>query len=335
MFDFIYKGIGTVLAWFESFLGNYLFAILFFALIVKLILVPFSIKQQKNSQKQASLAPKEMAIRNKYKGRENDQEAMRQMQMEVQQMYTDNGYNQFAGCLPMLLQFPIIIVIYKAIYRPLSYISKLSADAITKIKEVIGANADFFKIAADKVTDAGVYNGDEMKLVSILNNSEYLNKIAETVPEVLNVHIPNFMMGNLNLGATPGDGFGWLIIIPFLVFASQFGSMKLTRKLTYQPVSMNQQQQGCSNWIMDVTMPLMLTIMAFTMPALLGVYWIFQTLLGFAQQLILKKVMPMPTFTEEDYKNAERALRGKGKGQRQYDTGKKYRSLHNIDADDD
>ena len=62
-----------------------------------------------------------------------------------------------------------------------------------------------------------------------------------------------------------------------------------------------------------------------------------QELSGVAlQQFILKKVYPMPTFTEEDYKEAERALRGKSSGSnRNYDTGKKYRSLHNIDADDE
>ena len=83
-------------------------------------------------------------------------------------------------------------------------------------------------------------------------------------------------------------------------------------------------------------MPLMMTFMAFNFPALLGIYWIFQSVIGVVQQYILKKVYPMPTFTEEDYKEAERTLRGKGSGaNRNFDSGKKYRSLHNIDADDE
>ena len=330
---YIYQAIGTVLSFFDSIFGSYLLAIIVFAIIVKLLMLPLSIKQQKNMQKQAALRPKEMAIRKKYKGQEQNRDAMMRMQTELQEMYRANNYNQFGGCLPMLIQFPIIIIIYQAIVNPLSHICRLSTTVLDNIRTFIDQNnAEIFKLA-DNLFKDGKYIGTEMQLTTLLQNNEYFGVIAENVEGLSDVVLPNFSLWGINLGAVP-TWTSWLVLIPLLTFAVQFGSMKLTRMMSYQPMEM--QNQGCSNWIMDVVMPLMMTVMAFSFPALLGIYWIFQSIIGVVQQFILKKVYPLPTFTDEDYKEAERALRGKGNASnRNFDSGKKYRSLHNIDADDE
>lgn len=336
---YIYQAIGSVLSFFDSIFGSYLLAIVVFAIIVKLLLLPLSIKQQKNMQKQASLRPKEMAIRKKYKGQEQNRDAMMRMNTEIQEMYRANNYNQFGGCLPMLIQFPIIIIIYQAIVNPLSYICRLGEDVLMNIRKVIADNASTFaaefnvqNMIGTKGEFAGVYSGTEMQLTSFLQNGDNFAKIAESVSELNGVTLPNFTLWGQNLGLVP-TFTSLLVLVPIFTFLVQFGSMKLTRMLTYQPVE--NPNQGCSNWIMDIGMPVMMTFMAFQFPALLGIYWIFQSVLGVIQQLALKKIFPIPTFTEADYKEAERALRGKGSNNRNFDSGKKYRSLHNIDADDD
>lgn len=325
--SYIFKGIGAVLAFFNSFLGSYLLAVLLFALVVKVLMFPFGIKQQKNSVKQASLRPKEMAIRKKYAGRESDREAQNQMTMEIQNMYRANDYNQFAGCLPMLVQLPIILIIYQAIYRPLSYIANFSSDTIDKIKDVIVAHAETLKVTLSD----GKYVGSELDMANIIHS----NKAMFENEGIVTKNIPDFDLFGVNLGDTPSLGT-WMILIPILVFAAQFLSSKLIRKMTYQSVEQN---GGCAMWIMDFTMPLMIAFMAFTFPAFLGIYWIFQSLLGIAQQYILKKMYPYPTFTEQDYRDAERAMRGKGpkagSGTRTLPSGKTYRSLHHIDDDDE
>ena len=328
---FIYQAIGSVLSFFDF--GSYLLAIMIFAIIVKLLLLPLSIKQQKNMQKQATLRPKEMAIRKKYKGQEQNRDAMMRMQTEIQEMYRANNFNQFAGCLPMLIQLPILIIIYQVIVNPLSYICRIGADTLMAIRTTIANNLTFFNLTEAVIPTkgdfVGVYGGTELELTTLLQNSEYFDFIASEVTELANFTLPNFG----SLGAIP-TFTSILVLVPIITFLVQFGSMKLTRKLTYQP--MDNPNQGCSNVIMDVVMPLMMTFMAFNFPALLGIYWIFQSVIGVVQQYILKKVYPMPTFTEEDYKEAERTLRGKGSGaNRNFDSGKKYRSLHNIDADDE
>jgi hypothetical protein len=89
--------------------------------------------------------------------------------------------------------------------------------------------------------------------------------------------------------------------------------MKVSRKLTYQPTQGEQtnSQMACSNTVMDITMPLMSVFIAFSVPAAIGVYWIFKSLLGMAKQFAIAKAMPYPTFTEEDYKAAEKEYAGK------------------------
>ena len=132
----------------------------------------------------------------------------------------------------------------------------------------------------------------------------------------------------------------WLVLVPILTFVFYFFSMKLTRKFTYQP-AMQDAQMGCSNNMMDIGMPLMSVYIAFIVPAAVGIYWIFKSVLTTLKQFILHKTMPLPVFTEEDYKAAERALKGKSKperkqaGERVTKSGAKVRSLHYIDADDE
>lgn len=100
--------------------NHYILALLFFALIVQILLLPLNIKQHKSQIKMAEVKPKEMAIREKYKGR-NDRVTQQKMSIEIQEMYQQSGYNQFAGCLPLLIQLPIIIVLFNIVRQPITY----------------------------------------------------------------------------------------------------------------------------------------------------------------------------------------------------------------------
>ena len=104
--DIINIPFGYVLKFCNKIVGNqYIFALLIFAIIIEIVLLPFGIKQQKNSIKQAKLRPKEMAIRKKYAGRD-DQPTKQKMTQEIQELYQKEGYNPMGGCLPMHLPLP-------------------------------------------------------------------------------------------------------------------------------------------------------------------------------------------------------------------------------------
>ena len=104
----------------------------------------------------------------------------------------------------------------------------------------------------------------------------------------------------------------------------------------YQPMNdVNQAQTGCSNNFMDIVMPLFSVFLAFTYPAALGLYWIFKCLLGILKQFILSKAMPLPKFSEEDYKAAEREVNARpDKSIKVAKSGRVVRSLHHIDDED-
>jgi YidC/Oxa1 family membrane protein insertase len=120
-----------------------------------------------------------------------------------------------------------------------------------------------------------------------------------------------------------------LTLIPILTFVIAFFSMRLTRKMTYTP-NMDDPSSRASMKIMDFTMPLFSVWITFTVPALIGVYWIYQNVLSTLQQFILKQMYPIPKFTEEDFKAAEREMNGTVRKEK-----KKVRSLHRIDEEDD
>ena len=105
--------------------SNYIVALFFFALIMQIVLFPLGIKQQKSSVLLSKIRPKENAIRNKYKGR-NDRATQQKMNMEIQEMYKAEGYSPTAGCLPLLIQLPLILILFNIVQSPLTYTTDLN-----------------------------------------------------------------------------------------------------------------------------------------------------------------------------------------------------------------
>ncbi len=333
--DAILTWIGQVLRWVESWSGSYMVALLIFSLAVEIIFLPFDIKQQKNQIKQAKLRPKEMAIRNKYKGRD-DQATRQKMQMEIQEFYQKENYNPMSGCLPLLIQLPIIMALYSIVINPLKYVVGFKDAQITAIKDII----------AQALPDININTSQTIPFINHIKNLgletfSSVEGFAEKIPNLES--LPNFnVFGKINLGLIPSEsGWSWLLIVPVLVFVFQFASTKLMRKFTYQPPSAQDANMGCSNTVMDVTMPLMTTYFAYVMPGAVGIYWVSKNILSFVKRFVLSKAMPMPVFTDEDYKAAEHELKSKAPKKKENESGNGYnasgkyvRSLHHIDDED-
>ncbi len=327
--DSILTWIGQVLRWFESFTGSYVVALLIFAVLVEIVFLPFGIKQQKNQIRQAKLRPKEMAIRNKYKGRD-DQVTKQKMQQEIAEFYQKENFNPASGCLPLLIQLPIIMALYQIVIDPLKYVVGFNGAQIKEIAEVIKNVKGLENAPTTHQTIPFINHIRDIGTEAFSS----IEGFAEKIPSVDS--LPNFnVFGNFNLGLTPSqEGLSWLLIVPVIVFIFQFVSTKLMRKFTYQAPSTQDANMGCSNTVMDITMPLMTTYFAYTLPGAIGIYWAFKNVISFVKQIILSKVMPMPKFTEEDYKAAERELKGKASSAPKKSSGKYVRSLHHIDDED-
>lgn len=343
--DVILSGIGTFLGWITTIMpaNSYILTLFVFGVILEIVMIPFGIKQQKNSIKQAKLRPKEMAIRKKYAGR-NDQATQQKITQEIQELYQKENFNPMGGCLPLLVQLPILIVLYWIVVDPIQYVCHMGRDVVSVLYSYINANPGTFGGALkstngsieifSKIKDFGPEAFEGIKTFCA-NGEDVYNKIVE-----INSIPANFNVGPINFGLTPVFDFStvnaWLLTLPVITFIVYFFSMRITRKFSYQPTqNTDDRQQACSNKMMDFTMPLMSVWMTFMVPAAVGVYWVFKSILGTVKSFIMSRAMPLPVFTEEDYKAAEKEYAGKQpkKIQKSENVGK-VRSLHHIDDED-
>ena len=318
--------IGSMLAWFESWTGSYAIALLIYALIFKIVFLPFAIKQQKNQIGMARLAPKIYFIKAKYRGR-NDRVTQQKMQQEIMELQQKEGFSPFSGCLPMLIQLPLVIFLYNVIRYPLTHFAKVPETLRNLVNNAInGQNATL----------------DEIGLIAQIRDPKNLEIVQNTVYEgknILDYNIPDFTFLGQNLSDTPGfETFSWLVFIPFIAAIAQWFTMWVTKKVNANPMTALQgqdQQTQMSMRIMDLVFPLMTLWMAFSFYGILGLYWIYQSIFAIIQTIIIAKVMPLPKFTEEEIKAMKKEARQQEKAQRAaLKSQPKYRSLHYIDEDD-
>lgn len=304
--SFLNRAFGAALKWLYDITHSYLVAILLFALLIKIILFPLSIKQQKNSQKMAKLAPRQEIIRKKYAGR-NDKASQMKMNEEIQAMFAEEKYNPMGGCLPMLLQLPIIMVLYTVITNPLSSVYKYGAEKLTELSNVFTAHANLFPGIKATITET-----DAISLIANAKDAAAVQDAfgSETYNQIIDFYKPFQIAPGLNLMDKPELKLSLLLIVPILVFLASFFSTKLIRKFTYNPTAGDPQTQ-MSNKFMDWTMPLMIVYFSFNVPALVGVYWIFQNVISIGQQYLLSKLFPVKAPTPEEIREAELLMRGK------------------------
>ena len=325
--------------------GSYAFALFVFALAIKLITLPLSIKQQKTQIKTAKLRPKMAAIEKKYAGR-TDRKTLEKKQQELTALQQEEGFSPLSGCLPMLIQMPIIIILYTVVQSPLTYLGKFGIAELEQILQVLESNEIFLRGAKgafqeyDVLKNAlalgeSVFVGHETTLGVF--GQEIWDKLVHLDLHLINIGNFKFM----DLSATPAlksltdwSSATWLLLSPVLVYVSSFLSMKLTRKFTANPaMAAATDDMKRSNMIMDLVMPAMSLFIAFRVPAALGLYWIYQSILGFVQQLILAKVMPLPTYTEEEIREINKAE--KAKQAAALAAAKQRRITYSDDEDDD
>lgn len=318
--------------------NNYLFAVLLFALVIEVLMIPLQIKQQKNSIAQAKLQPKLRAITKKYDGRK-DQASLQKKQEETMALYQKENFSPYGGCLPMLIQLPIVWALYRVIMSPLRYICGIAKDKITVIEGIVD-KIDVEAGVFENIEAAGKALNSEIQLIRRLNDSNVFDKCVAEVPELAEVALPNFHIGDFDLSLTPSfTEFNWLWVIPVAVFLGMFFSTKIMRKFTYQPPESADMQNGTSMKVMNTVFPLMSAWIAFSVPAAVGVYWFMRNVISVVEKFIISKAMPIPQMTEEEFKVAEReygATNKKKPKKTERDPNKpRPRSLHTIDFDDE
>ena len=327
--DFIFKGVSAIG------LPNLGLCIIIFTVVTKLLLYPLTLKQAKSQKIQQVIQPEISAIQAKYKGRENDQQAMMMQQAEVKAVYEKYGTSMASGCLPLLIQFPIIFGLYRVIVNIPEYVPSVAA-YFQKIVDAIGGEAAI--PAVNKfITDFDLVNllsqarisGKEVSsvrdIINLLNkftaeNWEAFKGVFTQAIDVIEENLPIIQQMNnflgIDLAATPmsyglTNWKAW--IIPILAGATQFLATKVMSAQTAQPKSAVPVQddtqkttQGVMN-TMNYMMPIMSVVFCFSFASGIGIYWIAQSVVSTLQQLYINNKMKKLDLDDMIAKNLEKA----------------------------
>lgn len=266
VFDIINVPLGYLFKWIYFVVGNYGWTIILFTLVMKLIMFPLTLKQQKSMKKTQAIQPKLLALQEKYK---YDQEKLNQ---ETMKLYQEAGVNPLGGCLPLLIQFPILIALYNIIRKPISYVMMLSRDTIVQISEKItGAAAEFGRI-------------DQISLANQMHSA--FDKVQEFVGRN---DLINFDFFGFDLSVTPSLQFisqNWMYaLIPLVAGGTTYLVSYFSNKMSGANTNANN-QAASSMKMMNYLFPLMTAWFAISLPAGLGLYWIISNLFQILQLAI-------------------------------------------------
>ena len=312
-------------------------AIILFTIVIYLLMMPLTIKQQKFSKLNAKMSPELQAIQARYKGKK-DNESMNAMNAETKEIYAKYGVSPTGSCLQLVIQMPILFALYRVIYAMPAYVGQIKEAFLPVVNNLINlpGSADFIK----GLKDSSQFQKHFTNELFTSGNVEYitntyidcLNKastaewasIAEKFPTVATnvsdtlakLDVYNNFLG-LNIANSPSftikESFAsgsWLMIIaalmiPLLSAATQWINVKLMPQAI--DTSNNQDNPMASSMkTMNMMMPIMSAVFCFTLPAGMGLYWIAGSVVRSIQQVAINKHIDKMDLDAEIKKNIEK-----------------------------
>lgn len=319
-FGWILSGIYEMLSVIH--IENVAISIILFTIITKALMIPLTIKQQKFSKMSSIMQPELSKVQQKYKGK-RDQDSMRKMQIEQQAIYQKYGANPTAGCLPLLISFPIMLAMYRVIQNVPAYVPAVkelyenvaekvqTVDYINAIKEIatsVGVDVTKFKEYAN-----GTLSTNHLIDVFAKFGTQHWDQLAQSLPSISGtietlsndiIHV-NSLIGGLNIANAPGWGYPG-IIIPILAVATQWIQGKLMN--TNTQVDKSNPAAGAMG-TMTTVMPIMSGFFCVMLPIGLGLYWVAGSLFGIVQQIFVNKYMDQVDVDQLVEKSKEKADR--------------------------
>ena len=291
MFQFFANIFGYVLNFMNNFVGNYGLAIILFTVLIKIIMLPLSIKQQRTMKKSAKLQEQIKVLQFKYK---NDPEKLNR---EMMDLYKKENMSPFSGCLSTIVQFILLISIFYMVRCPLTYMERIDKTQIDTYVQ--------------QLKDNGLSINQAYSEIDIIRELDYLK---EKFPDDQNLDKINLNMNfcGLDLSKIPQQNLGdWTVyIIPILYIISTFVSMRITTSMQKK----NKEKDGViditenkdekeeeknemedameqSNKMMSWMMPIMSVSISLVAPLGLALYWLVNNVLMIGERLVLDKII--------------------------------------------
>lgn len=312
--------------------------IIIFTVIVYTFMIPLTIKQQKFSKMSAVMQPEIQKIQKKYEGKK-DQASMMKQQEEIQLVYEKYGTSMSGGCLPLLIQMPILFALYPVIQNIPTYVRGVREVYMPVVEQIMAT--DGFQSIMEKIGEASPIlmnpNSYDYSQTSTLVNVLYKfqdatwGKLLDQMPGITDIahstmeqvtHLNSFL--GINIGEQPLTmltqafhdfsitGMILAIIIPVMAGLTQFISVKLQP----QPASSgNDKDNPMMNSMktMTYTMPLISVVFGFTLPAGLGLYWAASALVRCVQQLVVNRYLSKKSVEDIIAENQKKAAKKREK----------------------
>ena len=301
MFNFCANIFGYLLEFLYNIVNNYGLAIILFTILIKLLLLPLSIKQQRATQKNAKIQEELKVIQFKYK---NDPEKMNQ---EMMQLYKQENMSPFSGCFTAIIQFVLILSIFYLVKSPLTYMEKISTEDINKY--------------ITQLQEEGKISSSVYPEIDVIREYNWLKEKNPEDSQLDKVNLKMDFLG-LDLSKVPQQNMSdyTVYIIPILYIISSFISIRMTTKMQEKQQNSKKKQASNNqtvidgetgkelipnedekidemealmqtNKMMSWMMPIMSISIAFVAPLGLALYWLVSNILMIAERLILDKII--------------------------------------------
>ncbi|MCL2057243.1 MAG: membrane protein insertase YidC [Oscillospiraceae bacterium] len=316
----IYQALGYPLGWIMwalyNIVRNYGIALLIFTVLIRVVLFPLSLKQQKSSAKMMVLQPQIADLQSRYK---NDKQKLNE---EMMKLYQREKYNPMSGCLPLLIQMPVLFGLIDVIYRPLTHILRFTAETVGKGIEVLESAGNFILMPG--------LNQAQLQIISGVhtNPDAFAGMGRDAIAAIQGLSL-TFLGMDLTLipNMSMFSDFNAVILIPILSGGSALlSTIQMQRQ---QAITNPNANTGMMKGMMYM-MPIFSVWIAFSVPAGVGLYWFYSNLTQMGQTLIMNKIYNPREIAEkakqalEEQKERERLERIEAKKKRKEEntTGK-------------
>lgn len=314
-------------------------AIILFTIVIYLLLMPLTIKQQKFSKLSAKMNPELQAIQKKYKNKK-DNDSMMAMNMETQAVYAKYGVSPSGSCVQLLIQMPILLALYRVISNIPAYVGKVKEAFFPLVDKLINEqgsveflqtfrNATMYqKQFENENFIGGVTSYVQNTFVDVLNTAssaewaslkEHFSSLSADIDHTLSLldQYNNFL--GLSMSNSPSFTFGEAraagsvammiaaFSIPVLAAVTQWINVKL---MPQQDTNTDNEQQNTmmqSMKTMNMVMPIMSAVFCYTLPAGMGLYWVAGAVVRSIQQILINKHIDKMDLDEVIRKNEDKA----------------------------
>lgn len=351
IFKYIVKLLGLIMNGIFEFLSligipNIGLSIILFTIVIYLLLMPLTIKQQKFSKLSARMNPEIQAIQAKYKGKQ-DQDSMMAMNQETKAVYAKYGVSPSGSCVQLLVQMPILFALYRVIYAMPAYVTKIgeafgvladkiiASNGVEEIRNLSSAAyfAKNFEIAGNTrnaIIDT-LYKTSSVDMAALsekfgladltYNGSLILTNggekgLIDVYNNFLGLNIGNSPMDTIKTAFAAGNYLllAGAIAIPVFAALTQWINYKLMPQATSeddnnkkkQPTSDTAEAMQQSMKTMNTLMPIMSAWFCLTLPAGMGLYWVIGAVVRSIQQIAINKHIDKMDVDAQIEKNMEK-----------------------------